>query len=178
MNASSNRQLSLPVSVLLLLGRLAAGGAFVLAGYLKLLDPFRFMLIIQAFDFGWVPKSLIPYAAYAIPWTEVVVGSLLVLGYWARPAAAITGVIYVFFTGILLALVASGADAECGCFGGLWGLDSVGWMSILRNLVLLGATGAVLWFGPGRLSADLLESALTSARAPEEEAAPTPAAEV
>ena len=55
--------------------------------------------------------------AVTLPWLEVVVGLMLVTGFWRREAATVTaGLLVVFVVAVSLALL-RGIDIEnCGCF--------------------------------------------------------------
>lgn len=132
--------------------RLIAGGALVLAAMFKLRDPSTFMLSINSFKM--VPEALIPYMAYALPWTEMIAGVLLVYGAWSRAAAAIAAGLYALFTLSFVWVLAKGLPVDCGCFGGLFGSETVGAKSILRNLLLAAAAVAIVWRGGGATALD------------------------
>ncbi|MEQ8818877.1 MAG: DoxX family protein [Sumerlaeia bacterium] len=138
----------------LMTARLIAGGAFLLAGVIKIQDPNKFMLSVKSF--GLVPETLIPYMAYALPWTELIVGLMLIYGLWTRASAWLCGAIYTIFLVALLYVLLGGKDVDCGCFGALFGSGKVGWNSIVRNLVLISAALVPALLGPGRLSLDFL----------------------
>ncbi|MBX3729021.1 MAG: DoxX family membrane protein [Candidatus Sumerlaeia bacterium] len=144
-------------TILLATCRFIAGGAFLLAAMMKLSDPPVFMLAIAAF--GMLPEALIPFAAYAVPWIEVVAGVLLVYGFWSRPAGLVATGLYAVFTAALAWVFLSGASVDCGCFGGLFGRGDVGVTSLLRNAVFLTASIAVTWRGGGAASLDAVLAA-------------------
>jgi uncharacterized membrane protein YphA (DoxX/SURF4 family) len=127
--------------------RFLAGGAFLLAATMKLKDPQLFMLSIE-------PSALVPFFAYAIPWTEIVAGLLLVYGFWSRAAGVVGVVLYGVFTAALAWVYLSGADVDCGCFGGLFGRGDVGPASLLRNTIFIACSAAVVLRGAGAASLD------------------------
>lgn len=133
--------------------RVALGGLFILAGVLKLQNPLHFKQAIAAFKVP-TPEHLTLLATYSIPWTELVAGTLLVLGWWARPAAGLIGVMLLGFIGAMASVLWRGIDTHCSCFGKLefpCG-SSVGWCQIVRNSVLLLLAAVVVVRGAGSLA--------------------------
>ena len=61
----------------LMSARFIAGGAFLFAGYIKISAPKVFMGSVKAFEL--LPEALIPFVAYLVPWTEIIVGLLLIM---------------------------------------------------------------------------------------------------
>lgn len=140
-----------PLSVILLLCRVVAGGALLLAGVLKVGgNPAAFALSIEAFRL--VPGFLVPPLAFYLPWFEIIVGAALVIGLWGREAAVLTLALYAAFTLGLLSVVLRGMDIDCGCFGGLFGSESAGLATITRNVVLMAMSLGVCLLGSGRFA--------------------------
>lgn len=139
--------------------RLILGALFVFAAYVKLSMPQEFIESVRAFkifDGKPLPDHLATLATFALPWTEMACGILLILGLWTRSAALIlASLLAVFIVALVLVLRLPG-EIECGCFGKFeipCG-KIVGPCHVVRNCVLLGLTGLVLVVGPGRLSFD------------------------
>lgn len=141
-------------STLLLTCRFVAGGALLLAGFLKLRNPTSFMLSINSFELA--PQALIPFAAYLMPWLEIALGLLLVYGFWTRAAAMLATGLYAMFTVAIASVIVRGMSLDCGCFGDFFGSGAVGWHTVGRNLVFVVASGLVWWRGPGLASLDVL----------------------
>lgn len=140
-----------PGSVLLLLARLMGAAALLLAGVLKVKGgPLPFALAIDSFKLfpAW---SHVPMA-YFVPWFEIVIGTTLVLGIWARQSALLATGLLGSFTLALATVLARDLKVDCGCFSGLFGEAQVSWFSIARNSTFLVATIAVLVLGPGRFA--------------------------
>jgi uncharacterized membrane protein YphA (DoxX/SURF4 family) len=78
-----------------------------------------------------------------LPWLEVVVGALLILRILPTPVAAIALVMLVTFTVALARVLATGQRPSCMCFG-LTRAKPVSWVSVARNLVLVGVACAVI----------------------------------
>lgn len=151
--------------VLLLPMRLVVGGAFVVAGWMKLFhrvwagaDPtFDFAESIKAYQILDPARHehAIAMAAYMMPWGELLGGVLLVLGIWTRSAALVIGTLLVMFTAANLSVVfRPEISASCACFGAIeWPCGgAVTWCQVGRNLILLAMTAYVLWRGGGAVA--------------------------
>lgn len=136
-----------------LVSRVILGGLFILAGVLKLQNPLHFKQAILAFKIT-TPEHLTTLATFALPWTELLAGVLLVLGWWARPAAGVLALMLAAFIAAMASVMLRGIDTHCSCFGKLefpCG-SSVGWCQIIRNSVLLAFAAVVLARGAGSLA--------------------------
>lgn len=99
-----------------LIARLVLGGVLLVAGGLKVGNPLGAARAVQAYDV--LPFELARWVGYALPWIEIVVGLLLVLGLFTRVNAVIgTLLMAAFVVGIAQAW-ARGLAIDCGCFGG------------------------------------------------------------
>jgi uncharacterized membrane protein YphA (DoxX/SURF4 family) len=129
------------------------GAVFLYASLDKIARPVDFARIVYHYQvigpnaqLGYVPANLL---AVALPWTEALVGVLLIAGVWRREAAAAAaGMLVTFIVAVGWALY-RGIDIEnCGCFSvdgagrqaGLWLL--AGDAALLAVAVLLAATPA------------------------------------
>jgi uncharacterized membrane protein YphA (DoxX/SURF4 family) len=95
--------------------RLLAGGVFLVAGVLKVLDPARFAADIDHF-------RLLPYFAVAplalyLPWLEVICGLAVLVGAWRRSALVLLLAMIVVFIAAITSAWMRGLDIRCGCFG-------------------------------------------------------------
>ncbi len=134
--------------------RFVAGGALVLAGLIKLGNPQALMLSIQGYELA--PAFLIPFLAYALPWSELVIGLLLLYGAWSREAATLATALFALFTFAVISVLVRKISLDCGCFGGMFGEAAIGWHTVGRNAVFLACSVAILWKGPGPLAIDAL----------------------
>ncbi len=99
-----------------LLARLVLGMALLVAGGLKVGNPRGSARAVQAYEV--LPFEVAEYVGIALPWIEVIVGALLVVGLFTRANALIgTLLMVVFVVGIAQAW-ARGLTIDCGCFGG------------------------------------------------------------
>lgn len=123
--------------------RLLVGGAFILAGALKIGDPYGFQQDILNYRLvGLMPSAA---AAFFLPPLEILCGLAVLTGFrplYRGALLIIGGLMLVFATAYLLALF-RGIDISCGCFGEM-SEGFTPWQVITRDLVLLGATTALL----------------------------------
>jgi uncharacterized membrane protein YphA (DoxX/SURF4 family) len=120
--------------MLVLACRLVVGGTFIYASLDKLAHPEAFAQAIH--NYRMVPYSLLHIMAHLLPVLEIVVGVLLVVGFWQRGAALLTaGMNLVFIAAIATALV-RGLDISCGCFHTDGG-HGVGLSLLVRDVFLL-----------------------------------------
>jgi len=105
------------LKIALLVLRVALGGIFIYAGYVKLQDPWQlFAAGVASYDV--LPMWAVEIVAKTLPWFEIAVGVVMISGYFFRTASTIIcGLLAVFFTLIVRAYL-QGKEINCGCFGG------------------------------------------------------------
>jgi len=101
-------------SRLFLLGRLALGIILILASIDKALNPGPFAEVI--FNYQLLPDQAINLTAIVLPWLELILGILLLAGFWLHGAVALSTVLLTVFFSALLISLARGLDIHCGCF--------------------------------------------------------------
>ena len=99
-----------------LLLRLVLGVVLLLAGGLKVGNPLGAARAVQAYE--GLPFALARWVGYALPWVEIVVGLLLVLGLFTRVSALLGAVLMLAFVIGIGQAWARGLTIDCGCFGG------------------------------------------------------------
>ncbi|WP_052547182.1 MauE/DoxX family redox-associated membrane protein [Enhygromyxa salina] len=116
-------------------GRLIAGGVFIYAAALKLVDPVAFAQDIanyQAFPY-WTWNL----AAAVVPVVELLGGLALIIGFKRRAGSVVLGALTLAFIGLILSVIVRGIDLSCGCFGEATQSSAVGWPMLLRDVALL-----------------------------------------
>lgn len=101
--------------------RLLLGGVLLAAGGLKLSMPTDSASAVAAYKI--LPANLAHLVGYALPWLEVAIALLLIIGIMVRPAAVVGGAIMIVFTAAIASVWARGLLIDCGCFGGGGALD-------------------------------------------------------
>ncbi len=95
--------------------RCLLAGVFIYSGYIKLQATLQFAVAISGYQL--VPETLIlPLATY-LPWIEVLLGVLLLIGWKIRYVSMATAGLLLMFTIVLTITYLRGIDANCGCFG-------------------------------------------------------------
>ena len=123
---------------LLLAGRIALGLVLLYAGYAKLRQPWiSFAATIEGYKI--LPPDAVIFVSRTLPWFEVALGSLLLLGVWLRWVAAIASALLLVFFAILVRSYALGMDIDCGCFGPG---EKLSWKTLLRDGLLVGVSVA------------------------------------
>lgn len=98
------------------LARLILGGVFIVAGALKVPDINASVRAVQAYEL--LPNDIARVVGYGLPFLEIALGLLLVLGLLTRAAAITAGVLLVAFIIGVGSAWARGLSIDCGCFGG------------------------------------------------------------
>lgn len=137
--------------------RLIVGGLLLLAGITKLADRASFRDAVA--EYQVLPAALeVPFATL-LPWVEVTLGSLLLIGFGTAVAAGLAAPLFLAFGLAIGVNVARGRSFNCHCFGAAQ-RDEIGWPALIRSLALAGAALVVV-LGVSRFGA--LEAALFGA---------------
>jgi uncharacterized membrane protein YphA (DoxX/SURF4 family) len=99
-----------------LVARLALGGVWVWAGLAKIADPDAAARAVRAYEL--FPEGMVKPVAWGLPFVELGLAVLLVLGLATRPAAIASAVLFVGFMVMIGSAWARGLSIDCGCFGG------------------------------------------------------------
>jgi uncharacterized membrane protein YphA (DoxX/SURF4 family) len=141
-----------------LLCRLLLGGVLLVAGGLKAFKPSESAGAVAAYKI--LPTDIAHLIGYALPWLEVALGILLIIGLTMRLAAIAGTAVMIIFIAAIISVWARGILIDCGCFGGGGEIDpskaaearQAYLIEILRDLGLA-LSGIYLYFFPyGRLS--------------------------
>lgn len=142
--------------VLTVLARALLAVTFILAAWHKIVEPGEFALTIATYQI--LPLSLVNLQAIGLPWVELLIGVLLIVGLWSRESALVTvGMNVMFVTAILITLY-RGEEIMCGCFASADAGHQIGWDLVFRDLGLLLVGVYLAWVGPRWLSVDELIS--------------------
>ena len=99
-----------------LLARLFLGGVLVYAGAVKVGHPLTAERAVQAYEI--FPMGLAGVIGQALPFVEIVLGVLLLLGLFTRPVAVVSTLLMLAFIVGISQAWARGLTIDCGCFGG------------------------------------------------------------
>jgi len=98
------------------LARLGLAAVWLISGFLKAVDPRTTVVAVRAYQI--FPESLVGIFAAVLPFLEIALGVLLVLGLATRLAAVLSAVVLVAFIAGVISAAARGLSIDCGCFGG------------------------------------------------------------
>jgi len=99
-----------------LLSRVALGGVLIFAGIVKL--PHTETLIWEINQYHILSSSLATVYGRVLPYLEILLGALLVLGVFLRVSASLSGLLVLSFTIAKIAAFARGLAIDiCPCFG-------------------------------------------------------------
>ena len=114
--------------------RILVGGIFLYAGFLKVLDPGKFLIAVRSYELLHDPWTA--WMALALPWLEIVAGICVIVGRFYRGALLVLGTAGIAFLIALSSAWARGLEIECGCFGEK-GFSGSYLEYILRDLAIL-----------------------------------------
>lgn len=94
--------------------RLVLGLIFIYASVDKIYHPAEFAQVISNYQI--LPDALINIVAIVLPWLELTVGMLLIIGIWLPGAIVLSNLLLLTFLGILIFNTIRGVNVHCGCF--------------------------------------------------------------
>lgn len=109
---------------LLFLARLVLGGIFIYAAYSKLhfggawhLRDYHFFFAMAINSYNMLPLNVVQWMARILPWLELVLGMLVILGLGLRWVSLSITALLLVFMGALTRAAMLGLEINCGCFG-------------------------------------------------------------
>jgi uncharacterized membrane protein YphA (DoxX/SURF4 family) len=122
------------------------GGLFVLASLHKIAHPASFALDVATYQL--LPLWLVNPFALTVPWIELWVGLLLIVGLRVRAAALVTSLLMASFMVALGYALAKGLDMSCGCFASqsVAKHDPISYKTMLRDTAWLFLGLFILFF--------------------------------
>ena len=94
--------------------RIILGIVFIYASYDKILHPAAFAKVI--YNYQILPDELVNLSAIFLPWLELIIGTLLIIGVWLPGSVFIGNILLIIFFCALMYNRARGLDISCGCF--------------------------------------------------------------
>lgn len=99
-----------------LAARLLLAVVFLISGIAKAADPAQTKVAVKAYQL--LPDSLAETVAAILPYLEIAVAIILLLGLATRLGALLSGLMMVAFLIGVTSAAARGLSIDCGCFGG------------------------------------------------------------
>jgi len=137
--------------------RWVLAGVFLTAGGLKVVDPSSSVAAVRAYQL--LPAALERPVGWGLPFVEIVLGLLLVVGAFTRGLAVVAALLLAVFVAGVSSAAARGLSIDCGCFGG-GGAVAAGQTryagEVLRDVGLLLLAGWLIWQPRSRLALEPL----------------------
>ena len=98
------------------LARLGLAAVWLVSGAVKVSDLNQTYVAVQAYEL--LPSEVASVVAGALPFLELALGLLLVVGLGTRLTALVSALVLLAFIGAVAQSWARGLTIDCGCFGG------------------------------------------------------------
>jgi uncharacterized membrane protein YphA (DoxX/SURF4 family) len=98
------------------LARLGLAAVWLVSGAIKAADLNQTWAAVNAYQV--MPRSVVDVVAGILPWFELALGALLLIGLGVRHVAVISAVVLLAFMAGVTQAWARGLSIDCGCFGG------------------------------------------------------------
>ncbi|NBU94207.1 MAG: DoxX family protein, partial [Actinobacteria bacterium] len=92
------------------------GTVLLLAGYLKAINLQKSAMAVRAYEI--LPVSVANILGHILPWFEIAIGALLIIGAAVKISSALGGFTMLMFIIAISQAWARGLSIDCGCFGG------------------------------------------------------------
>lgn len=117
--------------------RCILGSVFTIAGITKIADPIGFFSTLMAFRL--FHDLYLPLLTIILPWLELILGLMLLMGLMVRASALLLIILNILFSFFILSVVIRGMEIDCGCFGMLSNLlhipDQADLKAVIRDLI-------------------------------------------
>jgi len=133
---------------LTLLVRLTLGGVLLIAGAIKVPNLPKSAMAVRAYEV--LPITLANFLGYTLPWIEIGLGLLLIVGVLVKISGALGALTMLTFIIAITQAWARGLSIDCGCFGGGGTInpeDTKYLSEIIRDIGLMGM-GIFLYLYP------------------------------
>ena len=140
---------------LTLLARLILGGVLLAAGGLKIGNLQKSAMSVRAYEL--LPIDLANFFGYVLPWIEIGMGLLLIVGAVVSIMGLLGALIMLAFVVAIAQAWARGLSIDCGCFGGGGEIDpgETKYLSTILRDLGFSLLGVYLYYFPkGRFGLD------------------------
>jgi uncharacterized membrane protein YphA (DoxX/SURF4 family) len=125
------------------------------AGLAKISDPEAAAQAVRVYRL--LPESLVKPVGYGLPFLELAIALLLLVGLGTRITAFLSAVLLMVYMGGIASVWARGIAINCGCFGGggaVAASQTQYWQDLLRDTGFLLLSAWLLWRPASKLSLD------------------------
>lgn len=132
----------------LLIGRIVLGAVFIYAAYLKLHAPW-YIFAASIDSYQMLPPWAVQFLAHTLPWLELALGIVMMVGYKLRWVALVSGLMLLVFWVSMFRAFATGLGIDCGCFGPG---ERVSNLTLLRDGALVALAIFLFWFSRPKIA--------------------------
>jgi len=115
--------------------RIFMGVIFIYASYDKILNSEAFAKAV--YNYQIMPDFTINIIALWLPYLELLIGLCLITGIWLPGATTISTSLMTIFISVMLFNLSRGLNINCGCFSTQTTQDTIGPLTILRDIAFL-----------------------------------------
>lgn len=117
--------------------RIIMGALFVYSAFYKVLEPNAFVRVIIRYNI--IPEMVTPYVAIILPFIELILGFLLLIGLRVRASSLTLIFLMILFIFAITLNVIRGESFDCGCFEFTrFGFkETIGISIIIRDVIIL-----------------------------------------
>ena len=130
--------------IVIWIGRLVLAGFFIYAGYAKIFLPTMHprppigvalsFFAMQVDSYQLLPPWAVNLVAHTLPFAEIAIGLLLIVGWGLRIWATVVSLIMMGFFAVVVRAYALGLQINCGCFANPEPLSK---MTVIRDGLLV-----------------------------------------
>ncbi|MBW3014617.1 DoxX family membrane protein, partial [Candidatus Woesearchaeota archaeon] len=118
---------------LILIIRVLVGAALIVSGFLKIIDLKGFVYIVEGYS--ELTRRVGKTPAYILPFVEVIVGAMLIAGFYLVYAAVLSMLMAILFgTMVMFALATHKKLKNCGCLGAKFKIP-ITWKSLAEDII-------------------------------------------
>ena len=125
-----------PAGIAALVLRVILGAIFIYAAWLKLRDPWA-VFAISIDSYQVLPMWAVELVARGLPWFELLLGVLLIAGFWRAITTSAASLLLIVFIGLMVRAMLKHLEIDCGCFGPG---DRLSWVTLLRDGTMLASS--------------------------------------
>ena len=140
------------------LARLTLAGVLLAAGWIKAMKPHEAAASVRVYEV--LPVNIANSFGYILPWIEIGIALLLIVGIWARWSSIAAGTLMVLFVIAISQAWVRKLTINCGCFGN-GGITADGkvhpWTyatEIIRDIGLILLSIFITYFPSGKFALD------------------------
>ena len=129
------------MKIVIFLCRLALAAIFLYAAYVKLREPW-FIFAASVDSYQILPPWAVFFIARTLPWFELALGILLLIGFGLQWVAGVCGLLLLVFWSSMFRAYLKGMQIDCGCFGPG---EAVSALTLLRDGAMIVLAAVVCW---------------------------------